>query len=78
MNVTLFARDLRQTDTRILLQSFLSQWIPLSLSVLGKYILIYVRYDHRTIYSCNCNYEYIIICSSTPVAYLDLIFFFLV
>lgn len=35
MNVTLFARDLRQTDTRILLQSFLSQWIPLSLSVLG-------------------------------------------
>ncbi|XP_026813344.1 elongation factor-like GTPase 1 isoform X3 [Rhopalosiphum maidis] len=35
MNVTLLARDLRQTDTRILLQSFLSQWIPLSLSVLG-------------------------------------------
>ncbi|VVC31802.1 Hypothetical protein CINCED_3A025452 [Cinara cedri] len=35
MNVTLFARDLRQTDTRILLQSFLSQWIPLSISVLG-------------------------------------------
>lgn len=36
MNVTLHARDLRQTDTRILLQSFLSQWIPLSVSVLGK------------------------------------------
>lgn len=35
MNVTLHARDLRQTDTRILLQSFLSQWIPLSVSVLG-------------------------------------------
>jgi hypothetical protein len=35
MNVTLLARDLRQTDTRILLQSFLSQWIPLSVSVLG-------------------------------------------
>lgn len=38
MNVTLLARDLRQTDTRILLQSFLSQWIPLSVSVLGNYI----------------------------------------
>lgn len=35
MNVTLHARDLRQTDTRILLQSFLSQWLPLSVSVLG-------------------------------------------
>jgi len=45
MNVTLLARDLRQTDTRILLQSFLSQWIPLSLSVLGKYILICIRYS---------------------------------
>lgn len=45
MNVTLFARDLRQTDTRILLQSFLSQWIPLSLSVLGKYILIHEIYN---------------------------------
>jgi len=69
MNVTLFARDLRQTDTRILLQSFLSQWIPLSLSVLGKYILIHVRY--------TCNYKHIIICCSTSVAYVDLIFFFL-
>lgn len=38
MNVTLFARDLRQTDSRILLQSFLSQWIPLSISVLGMCI----------------------------------------
>lgn len=36
MDVTLNARDLRQTDTRILLQSFLSQWIPLSTSVLSK------------------------------------------
>lgn len=36
MNVTLLARDLRQTDLRILLQSFLSQWMPLSVSVLGK------------------------------------------
>jgi len=44
MNVTLLARDLRQTDTRILLQSFLSQWIPLSLSVLGKYVLFHLRY----------------------------------
>ncbi|XP_050429115.1 elongation factor-like GTPase 1 isoform X2 [Adelges cooleyi] len=34
MNVTLNNRDLRQTDTRVLLQSFLSQWIPLSKSVL--------------------------------------------
>ncbi|XP_050532477.1 elongation factor-like GTPase 1 isoform X2 [Daktulosphaira vitifoliae] len=34
MNVTLNSRDLRQTDTRILLQSFLSQWIPLATSVL--------------------------------------------
>lgn len=41
MNVNLLARDLRQTDTRILLQSFLSQWIPLSVSVLGKLIFIY-------------------------------------
>jgi len=61
MNVTLFARDLRQTDTRILLQSFLSQWIPLSLSVLGKYILVHVRYN--------------LICYSTSVVYLGLIFF---
>jgi len=66
MNVTLFARDLRQTDTRILLQSFLSQWIPLSLSVLGKYILVHVRY--------NCKYEHIIICCSMPVVYLDRFF----
>lgn len=44
MNVTLIARDLRQTDTRILLQSFLSQWIPLSVSVLGKIFHLYNFY----------------------------------
>lgn len=70
MNVTLFARDLRQTDTRILLQSFLSQWIPLSLSVLGKYILIHERYycsNEREIIICIKIISYYIIITLSSI-----------
>jgi len=51
--VTLNARDLRQTDTRILLQSFLSQWIPLSVSVLGK---IFLKFCYLMVFAIYLNY----------------------
>ena len=36
LNITLLARDARQTDPRVQLQAMMSQWLPVSTAALGE------------------------------------------